>query len=244
MKQEHPVVSDVFFSDEQAVRKAKASICKTVAVGVGVLLLTSTVSVGGMFAALHTVQKAYDSSDTSLKTVWKETSAKTAPASNADANNTAADTWTSPQLIWAQENRITWNELGYPVDASGHVVDDPTTDIDERVRASLGSSDENVSSDTGFGSADADIMTPSHSADTTPAADQNPENHISSGSRGSYTIQQGDTLWDISQRTGYTVADLANVNQISDPNVIFTGTRLVFPTGLYSTGSSEIPGLG
>ena len=40
-------------------------------------------------------------------------------------------------------------------------------------------------------------------------------------------VQGGDTLWDIAQRNGTTVAALASLNEIDNPSVIHIGQRIV-----------------
>ena len=42
-----------------------------------------------------------------------------------------------------------------------------------------------------------------------------------------YTIQWGDTLWAISQKTNITISKLAQINNIGDVNFIMTGNKLV-----------------
>ncbi len=44
-----------------------------------------------------------------------------------------------------------------------------------------------------------------------------------------YVVQPGDTLFTIALRFGVTVADIAAVNNLSNPNLIFVGQRLVIP---------------
>ena len=45
-----------------------------------------------------------------------------------------------------------------------------------------------------------------------------------------YIIQEGDTLQSISARTGVPVETLAQINEISDPDQIFAGSRISIPT--------------
>jgi GH25 family lysozyme M1 (1,4-beta-N-acetylmuramidase) len=70
---------------------------------------------------------------------------------------------------------------------------------------------------------------PSRSASSPSAAvlssDQTP-------SGGTYTVQAGDTLSDIAARFGTTVASLASLNGIADPNVIQVGQVLQLPPTL------------
>lgn len=44
-----------------------------------------------------------------------------------------------------------------------------------------------------------------------------------------YIVQPGDTLYSIARRFGTTVAELARLNNISDPNRIFPGQQLLLP---------------
>jgi murein DD-endopeptidase MepM/ murein hydrolase activator NlpD len=44
-----------------------------------------------------------------------------------------------------------------------------------------------------------------------------------------YVVQSGDTLWEISQRFGVSMDDLAKKNEIADPNQLAIGARLVIP---------------
>ncbi|WP_105204270.1 LysM peptidoglycan-binding domain-containing protein [Neobittarella massiliensis] len=56
-----------------------------------------------------------------------------------------------------------------------------------------------------------------------------------SGGSGTYTVQAGDTLWDIARYYGTTVSALAATNGIEDPSLIFPGQVLIIPGG--GTGS-------
>ncbi|MGX7109657.1 LysM peptidoglycan-binding domain-containing protein [Facklamia miroungae] len=59
-----------------------------------------------------------------------------------------------------------------------------------------------------------------------------------------YIIQWGDTLRSISEATGISVNDLAQINQISDPDLIIAGAELRFNNDLntisYSQGEDEV----
>ena len=45
-----------------------------------------------------------------------------------------------------------------------------------------------------------------------------------------YTVQRGDTLWAIARRYGTTVGEIAEINNISNPNLIYPGQELRIPT--------------
>lgn len=44
-----------------------------------------------------------------------------------------------------------------------------------------------------------------------------------------YTVKSGDTLGRIASKSGYTVAELAEYNKISNPNLILVGQKIKFP---------------
>ncbi|MFR5684262.1 MAG: LysM peptidoglycan-binding domain-containing protein, partial [Clostridia bacterium] len=57
-----------------------------------------------------------------------------------------------------------------------------------------------------------------------------PSRSSSSGSGYiTYRIVYGDTLWGISKRYGTTVAELVNLNNIANPNLIYAGETLKIP---------------
>lgn len=48
----------------------------------------------------------------------------------------------------------------------------------------------------------------------------------------SYTVKAGDTLWNIAEnkyKSGYNWVDIKNANNISNPDTLFAGTKLVLP---------------
>lgn len=47
-----------------------------------------------------------------------------------------------------------------------------------------------------------------------------------------YTVKRGDNLWNISRKYGTTVQEIAQLNNISNPNLIFIGQRLKIPKNL------------
>lgn len=55
-----------------------------------------------------------------------------------------------------------------------------------------------------------------------------PETQESSGVI-QYIVQEGDTLWKIAQRYGVTVADLININRLTQPDLIYPDQVLIIP---------------
>jgi soluble lytic murein transglycosylase-like protein len=53
---------------------------------------------------------------------------------------------------------------------------------------------------------------------------------VSTGAASAYTVQPGDTLWGLSQRTGLSVKALAQRNRIADPDRIYAGQHLDLAT--------------
>jgi putative chitinase len=53
-------------------------------------------------------------------------------------------------------------------------------------------------------------------------------------SGSTYTVSRGDTLWDIAVRAygdGYAWSKLARVNNLSNPNLIYSGNKITIPRG-------------
>ena len=59
----------------------------------------------------------------------------------------------------------------------------------------------------------------------------------------SYTVQRGDTLFAIARRYGTTVDEIANINSIANPNLIYPGEVLKIPTNSTTEGE-ETRGTG
>ena len=55
----------------------------------------------------------------------------------------------------------------------------------------------------------------------------NIQTDISTGNIITYTIKRGDTLWGISRMYGVSIKDIVNWNNIQNPNLIYTGNKLI-----------------
>lgn len=52
-----------------------------------------------------------------------------------------------------------------------------------------------------------------------------------------YTVQSGDTLWEIAKKYGTTINEIASINDISNPNLIYPGQTLRILTNSTNEGS-------
>lgn len=118
--------------------------------------------------------------------------------------------WSDEQVKWMQENHITYNENGQPVDEDGNVVTDPTitanSDSSESLESTLMEPETNTSWASGM-----DWLT-----------QQDDGNYV-------YVVQKGDCLNDICARTGFALNEVVAYNHIDNPNIIHVGERIVFP---------------
>lgn len=118
--------------------------------------------------------------------------------------------WSDEQVKWMQENHITYNENGQPVDEDGNVVTDPTitsnSDSSESLESTLMEPETNTSWASGM-----DWLT-----------QQDDGNYV-------YVVQKGDCLNDICARTGFALNEVVAYNHIDNPNIIHVGERILFP---------------
>ncbi len=57
----------------------------------------------------------------------------------------------------------------------------------------------------------------------------------------SYTVQQGDVLWKIAEQHHLSYQELANYNNLKNPNLIYDGQVLVFPDSIQAADSAKAP---
>lgn len=143
----------------------------------------------------------------------EETSEDAVKSNTTEQSNTDKpdDTkWSDVQVKWMQENRITYNENGQPVDEDGNVVTDPTitanSDSSESLESTLMEPETNTSWASGM-----DWLTQQDDGDYV------------------YVVQKGDCLNDICSRTGFALNEVVAYNHIDNPNIIHVGERIVFP---------------
>ena len=97
------------------------------------------------------------------------------------------------------------------------------------------------------GYVDRDRFTSEILLDSQEEIPSNEENNENSGNTGNvddyirYTIQRGDTLSEIAQRYNTTVNELVRLNNIQNPNMIYSNEILLIPTknNSISTGSED-----
>lgn len=70
-----------------------------------------------------------------------------------------------------------------------------------------------------------------------PNVDTNNEGENINTNKIEYTVQRGNTLSGIARRFGTTVREIANINNIANPNLIFPGEKLIIPTNSTINGS-------
>ena len=143
----------------------------------------------------------------------EETSEDAVKSNTTEQSNTDKpdDTkWSDAQVKWMQENHITYNENGQPVDEDGNVVTDPTitanSDSSESLESTLMEPETNTSWASGM-----DWLT-----------QQDDGGYV-------YVVQKGDCLNDICSRTGFALNEVVAYNHIYNPNIIHVGERIVFP---------------
>lgn len=143
----------------------------------------------------------------------EETSEDAVKSNTTEQSNTdkSDDTkWSDEQVKWMQENHITYNENGQPVDEDGNVVTDPTitsnSDSSESLESTLMEPETNTSWASGM-----DWLIQQDDGDYV------------------YVVQKGDCLNDICARTGFALNEVVTYNHIDNPNIIHVGERIVFP---------------
>lgn len=143
----------------------------------------------------------------------EETSEDAVKSNTTEQSNTDKhdDTkWSDAQVKWMQENHITYNENGQPVDEDGNVVTDPTITANSDSSESLESTLMEPETNTSWAS-DMDWLTQQDDGDYV------------------YLVQKGDCLNDICARTGFALNEVVAYNHIDNPNIIHVGERIVFP---------------
>ena len=142
---------------------------------------------------------------------------KTDTKSEAESNSDTE--WSDEQVKWMQENHITYNENGQPVDENGNIVTDPTVTVDSDSSKSLEST--SVEPETNTSWADGmDWLTQLDNGDY------------------AYTVKSGDCLDKICNRAGFTLNEVVDYNNIDNPNVIHVGQQIVFPKAGPNTTSN------
>ena len=143
----------------------------------------------------------------------EETSEDAVKSNTTEQSNTDKpdDTkWSDEQVKWMQENHITYNENGQPVDEDGNVVTDPTitsnSDSSESLESTLMEPETNTSWASGM-----DWLIQQDDGDYV------------------YVVQKGDCLNDICARTGFALNEVVTYNHIDNSNIIHVGERIVFP---------------
>ena len=147
--------------------------------------------------------------------------------------------WTTNQLEWAHDKHIKWDEYGNPVDENNIVTDDPTTLVNEveRARANGTLADDGTSRAPVIEEPEPEPEeteepeTEEETEDTSYIDELLKNPNISQEEDGTliYTVQRGQTVSDIARETGYSVAELAEYNNLESASMIITGQKLKLP---------------
>lgn len=118
---------------------SKSSDRILIGLGVGIITAVSGLSVAGTYTAINAMnrqsEEAIQAAKDAQNAANQNDSSNTPGTSQTPSDggntqtpgNTGNDGWNSDQLKWMQENHITYDKYGIPMDENGNYVDDPTT---------------------------------------------------------------------------------------------------------------------
>ena len=205
--------------------KSDSKVSNGVLIGIGsaFLLATGGLSFFGSRAAINALNNSATDDITTIIAKNMPT-----PEPTVEPEPVLDDAWTTDQMRWMQENHITWNEEGFPINERGDVVDDPTTAVNEVERWEELQARRNQPEQ------------PEPTPEPTPTPKPLPQKpawcrdndmiEIDEDGRLYYVVKDGDTLAWIAKQTGFTVGELADYNGIDDANApLVPGTRIYFP---------------
>jgi membrane-bound lytic murein transglycosylase D len=123
---------------------------------------------------------------------------------------------------------------GQPVNPAGHTAT-ITTSAQHNVKSTDAQSETGVNQGTPSNSA-TNSATPSAAPTSTPSAAPTTASTVASTVRKAvsyiyYTVRKGDTLWDIAQRKGTTVAELQKTNNLTRSSRLQPGQKLKISAG-------------
>lgn len=163
--------------------------------------------------------------------------------------------YTTDQLDWAHEKHIEWDEDGFPVNERGIVVDDPTTKTDEVERydeflvaqaepVEVPETESEKPEEDSDKVSETEVEEPETETEEPQWWDEMDFIEVDEDGNPYYVVKQGDTLWSIAYKTGFSVSDLAKYNDLHDPTIINPGQIIKFPaTGQFvvdgATGSGK-----
>lgn len=176
----------------------------------------------------------------------------------ASQNMQNTDAWSDAQTNWMVENHITYNDNGLPVDVTGVVVDDPTTNKDETlldVKVDTNDSPEAEPSGNQSNTTTGDVVGSTDSSIEKEPETQTSDNifdwtkdckEVKMDSHGKYyySVKAGDTLLEICAMSGYELNELVSHNHIKNASLIHIGEKIYFPATEHVVSGDTNLGLG
>lgn len=231
-------MSDSKMSRAERKKKLQTENQILTVVGCGFVIATSIFSVMGTRLAVNNINR--DAQDAIVFAQQQQrlnaTKVKTDVEDDTTNDNPVTDEtkkWSDEQVKWMQENHITYNEHGQPVDENGNVVIDPTVPIAEKTET-------NVTTDVGS----VDVISPEEpETNTNWVNDIDGLTQLENGDYG-WTVSSGDSLSKLSALTGFSVQEIADYNGITNVNLIHEGDVIRFPQAGPSGAAASNLGLG
>lgn len=169
------------------------------------------------------------------------------PNDNSDKIINSTDDWSDEQVRWMFENKIRYNEHGQPVDLYGNIVVDPTVQsnvnmsVSDDIVLQNNTLDSNISTDN----SNSDII--SNEKLETNTDWFSGKDYLIQKNNGDYIyeVQIGDSLMSICMKMGFSLDEIIEYNQISNPDVLTVGDFICFPQdGPKGTSGNTNLGLG
>lgn len=171
-------MSHVRRKTEMARRDEKTSNALLIGIGVGLVTAVTGLSFAGTYSAIDAMTRQGDEAIAAAKEAVAKRNKSTqnsdgggssavqqTPEQAASSVTTTQTESLSDQVRWMQENGISYNEYGLPVDKDGNVVDDPTIEVYDPSRSSYFFNDDGTPKDVNVESDDSSTQT-SDTSDT------------------------------------------------------------------------------
>lgn len=209
--------------------------------GCAVVIATSIFSIMGTKLAVNNINRdAQDAIVYAQQYQHQKLNESVTGSSVVAATDTIIDEtkqWSDEQVKWMQENHITYNEHGQPVDENGNVVTDPTVSDVQKSSTKSSSSTETTSDTTD--DVTSEIMTDSSDEPETNTNWASDKDWLTQSDDGNYfyVVQSGDVLSRICKNAGFSLDEVVKYNNIKNPDMLHVGDVVNFPqSGPAGTG--------